>query len=373
MSIISIHIFTDVGVKDCDDELCLKFVASTAPNIKKDILVVFTGSEGISAGDALAHWIRTFEANVLESSVNATLSYSTLGDYKSKNQECDYALQISPLDGFDGSNMKVNEKYVFAGDYITPEGARPSFNRVGSDDILRKFDIEEKLVSIPSAHMVKMRFTPRLLNKFQDKEFMDNIVFTAFLLIFARMSPSHSANKFAEGLINPEIGRGANFSSVMKTGFEILGVNVETLRSLENTLNETEHCLDVNSCEVAAINYCDELVKNGVELKDREGTIKYLTDINIYLQCISDPNNLGAITNIFQNGSVFVSDFDVDSIPEVLIPAWNKFKSNSFRLIHCFNPVYDLFAGYVLFGLIKGVNRVEDEPDVFAKTICQEF
>ena len=32
---------------------------------------------------------------------------------------------------YNGENASVKEKICFAGDYITPEGARPSFNRQG--------------------------------------------------------------------------------------------------------------------------------------------------------------------------------------------------------------------------------------------------
>ena len=107
------------------------------------------------------------------------------------------------------------------------------------------------------------------------------------MLAFGRMSPTHPANKFAEGLINPNAGRGANYSSVMKMGFELQGVNIDALRGMENTLSEMS-LLNIKSCELAATNYCDTLEANGVTLKDREGTIKCLTDTNIYLQSINN-------------------------------------------------------------------------------------
>ena len=127
-----IHIFTDVGVKDTDDELLLKYLANN--KIPMNLLVVFTGSDGISPGDALAYWIRTFESEVLQELTPGTnISYTTLSEYAcSKNQVCDYALQIAPLNGYEGANMIVKNNYIFAGDYITPEGARPSFNRSGA-------------------------------------------------------------------------------------------------------------------------------------------------------------------------------------------------------------------------------------------------
>ena len=373
-----VHIFTDVGVKDTDDELLLKFLANN--KIPMNLLVVFTGSDGISAGDALAYWIRTFESNVLKMlTIGTKISYTTLADYKCAEQVCDYGLQISPLDGFNGENMIVNQKYVFAGDYITPEGARPSFNRNGSEAILDKFFKEGKLIDIPSAHMVKMRFNSELLSKF-DGAFKDNIVFTAFLLIFARMSPDHVANKFAEGLVNPNAGRGANYTSVKKLCFELLGVDAEFLRRQEKLLNDTGNCLNVSTCETTARNYCSELEKNGVTLSDKDGTIKFLTDINIMLQCIADKGrevvDSSELVDIFDRGSdrhVYVSDFDVDNIPSSLENAWELFKVNADTLTDCFNPVYDLFAGYVLSGIIQGEDRVSHSPQEFLANVVHEF
>jgi hypothetical protein len=361
----TVHVFTDVGVKDIDDELLLKYLANN--KVSLDILIIFMGSDGISPTDALAHWVRTYEANVLLHLTPGTkISYSVIQEYAAMDRAiCDYALQISPLNGFDGHNMIVKEKYIFAGDYITSEGARSSFNRSGSGAILDKFYKEGKLVDIPSAHMVKMRFNEELLSKF-DGPFKNSIVFTGFLLIFARMSPTHSANKFAEGLINPDVGRGANYHSVMKMK-DVFGIDEpgEMIPRRVCTHNYEWR---------AAKNYCSCLEENGVILKDREGTINCLTDMNIILQLISDKDGEHDIFDI--EGSVFVSDFDVNSVPDKLIPAWEFFKANSEKLTECFNPVYDLFAGYVMMGYIhdpKDENRVNHDVDEFCQNVCMEF
>ena len=47
-----VHVLTDVGVKDIDDELPLKYLAQN--RFPLNLLIVFTGSDGISAGDALS-------------------------------------------------------------------------------------------------------------------------------------------------------------------------------------------------------------------------------------------------------------------------------------------------------------------------------
>lgn len=362
MSAPIIHIFTDVGVKDTDDELLLKYLANN--KIPMNLLVVFTGSEGISPGDALAYWIRTFESEVLQKlTPETTISYTTLSNYAcSVRKVCDYALQIAPLNGYDGSNMTIEKKYIFAGDFVTPEGARPSFNRSGAEAILEKFHSEGKLIDISSAHMVNMRFNSELLSKFEGP-FFDNIVFTGFLLIFARMSPNHSACKFAEGLINPNVGRGANYTSVMKMK-DVFGFG---------DIVPDEHSV------TSSKNYISTLVKNDVTLKDPEGSEKCLSEMNAVLQSISDKASSGSTwfnwspnKPIF-NGEVYVSDFDINSIPDTLQPVWEFFKKNSDKLIECFNPVYDLFAGYVLSGAIQGEDWSTHSPEEFLKNVVQEF
>jgi hypothetical protein len=379
MSFPSVHVFTDVGVKDTDDELLIKYLCSLSDS-PLDLTFVFMGSDGLTASDALVYWVSEFsiKASHVESmNPDTKVSYLTIAEYAALDAvACDYALQIAPMGGYSGSNLTVHGKYIFAGDYVTPshsEGARDSFNKQGAQDILDRF--QDKLIDIPSAHMVNMRFNDELLSKFTGA-FRDNIVFTAFLLIFARMSPTHGANKFAEGLINPAAGRGANYTSVMKMK-DVFGF--ETTDSL--TVGDQRWC--------AAENYCSSLEKNGVILKDREGTVKCLTDMNSLLQLIS---NLGAprcvvtgdpdYKDIFQSGSVFVSDFDINSIPEDLLPAWGVFKANSASLTECFNPVYDLFAGYVLMGIIKtdlgagtalNLNRRDHTVEEFQRNVVQEF
>ena len=85
---------------------------------------------------------------------------------------------------------------------------------------------------------------------------------------------------------------------------------------------------------------------------------------------------LSSSKSIF-NGEVFVSDFDIDSIPEPLKSSWEYFKKNSSKLVECFSPVYDLFAGYVLTSFTGGEeigeNSVSHSPQEFLKNVVREF
>ena len=358
-----IHVYTDVGVKDIDDELLIMYLSNQSC---LDLTFVFMGSDGVSPSEALAHWIREYEPTVLKKTsglIDNKISYMTIAEYKEYDAvACDYALQISPMNGYTGENLTVHKKYIFAGDYETPEGSRDSFNKQGAQDILDRFQSQDKLIDIPSEHMAKMRFNKSLFSKFSGN-FHDNIVFTAFMLAFGRMSPTHPANKFAEGLINPNAGRGANYCSVMKMK-EKLSITID---------------LRPPAVYSAAVEYCNDLEANGVVLKDRDGTIKHLTEINDVLQVIykrsagSSNFSWGLFGFSEEPSKVFVSDFDIDSIPDILIPSWEYFKKNSSMLIDSFNPVYDLFSGYVLNGIINGENRVNHTPEEFLQNIVEEF
>ena len=356
-----IHFFTDVGFKDIDNKLLINYLID---QVFLDLTFVFMGSNGLSPSEALVYWIREYEPTLLKNtSGNIKISYTTIAEYKELDAVvCDYVLQISPMNGYTGENLTVREKYIFAGDYSTPAGGRDSFNKQGAQDILDRFQSQDKLIDIPSTHMAKMRFNKSLFYKFHDN-FRDNIVFTAFMVAFGRMSPTHPANKFAEGLINPNAGRGANYFSVMKMK-ENLSLRIDLRPPAVYS--------------AAAVEYCDDLEANGAVLIDREGTIKHLTEINDVLEAISNVStgsSFGCPLFGFSEEphKVFVSDFDIDSIPDTLLPSWKYFKKNSSMFIDAFNPVYDLFAGYVLNGIIKGENRINHTPEEFLQNIVQEF
>ena len=359
----SIVVFTDVGVKDIDDELLLQYLIENEKEL--ELHIVFMGSEGVSSIEAMWEWSK-YKGHILskyspeeKDIIRKKITYHTIENFKKIKCSFDYALQISPMNGYNGENIEVKEKYVFAGDYITPEGSRPSFNRVGAEEILDRFHGEEKLVDISSAHMAKMRFNQELVSKFTGP-FRDSIVFTAFMLAFGRMEPKHPANKFAEGLVNPNAGRGANYNSVMKMK-EVLDIQCS---------NETDGSVE------AATKYFRDLEENGINSDTHEESIKSLTEINMVLQGISDKSCQESEiekVNIFQSGQVYTSNFTVDSIPELLKPSWELFKANADKLYESFNPVYDLFAGYVLIGLIDDECRKVDSVEVFLKNVCLEF
>ena len=378
-----IHVFTDVGVKDIDDELLIKFLCEKHGS-PLDLTFVFTGSDGVSPAEALEYWKKIFEPSVLaKKNPGSIVNYTTLPEYMVLEYvECDYALQISPGNGYDGENLTVKEKYIFAGDFVTPEGGRDSFNKNGSDAILTKFSAEGKLVEIPSAHMAKMRFNKELLSKF-DGPFVERIVFTAFLLAFCRMHPKcPGSQKFAEGLVNPNVGRGVNYENVMKMAQNLGISDISNSEGIESATKAAVKYF----CDIFNVtpNYC-KVVGSGVDayaaahcpLKDPD-SVQHLIVMNTYLNAIHQKACSGDeyyLSDLFasNDNEVFYSNFDIDSVPYTLTRSWEYFKANADDLVECFNPVYDLFAGYVLVGLLQGEDRTTDSVDTFQSNIVKEF
>ena len=376
-----IVVFTDVGVKDIDDELLLTYLYCThaiEDKMGPSMLdIVFMGSDGVSPQVAQEQW-KKYEAHLLKkfdhsndegylkiqsSNILKGIRYHTINEFQKIKVDTRYVLHISPMNGYDGTNLTVHEKYVFAGDYDTPEGQRPSFNRVGAEDILDRSHSQGRLVDISSQHMATMRFNPELVAKF-DGPFLESTVFTAFLLAFARMSPDHGASKFAEGLVNPNSGRGANYTSVMNMA-KALDIKPFPEDHFAQQIGSYAH--------QAAVKYFDDLEKNDITLKDKEGSIQHLTMINYILEIIAERG--GVEESIFKENEskVFVSDFDMTTIPDVLKPSFEYFKQHADKLYETYNPVYDLYAGYVMVGLIKGEGRKLHTREEFLKNVVTEF
>ena len=365
---IEVHVLTDRS-EEIDDELCIKYLRELK-EVPLKLLFIFTGTESITSLEAIDTWYsKGFESSTLTLE-DKECKFITLEEYSSNDiHEPDYFLQIAPGKGYTGDNLEVKEKFIFAGEVA---GVKPSFNYKGSSNIVDKFFQQGKLVCIPSEIMSGMRLNEELLNKFQGA-YLENIVFTAFKLAFGRMHPKHPvAPRFAEGLVNPEKGRGVNYKSVMIMA-EKLGISTTHGNSTPYSPESIKYFTDIFGEEWDGFNKDD----NGLPSQWGPGSsIDLLTKMNDVLNWINI-NATGNDTNIFEQngGEVFYSDFNIDTIPELLIPCWEYFKANASKLIDCYNPVYDLFAGYCLVGFIKNNNesRLYSSPEDFLEIVVNEF
>ena len=380
---VRVVVFTDEA-EECDDRLAIHYLNSRKNNQPVDYTFVFTGTASLNAEDCLDMWFDKYNHETLPHwNRIVTTRFTTLSEFKNgKNLSFDWALQIAPVPEYDGSNLQIYQKYILAGN---ADSSKNSFNRKNSDAIVEKFKKEGKLMDICSDHMAKMRFQPKLLEKFQSMpNFMEGIVFFAFKLAVARMSYDHpvAAKGVAEGLVNPKKGRGTNYKSV-KMIHEILMETAVYKLVVPGPLYSNPA---IDAAKKAAMKYfMDVYGENSAIPSD---SYDRLCEINVMLHqlnclALANPDDnqrdkcLGVDTNeegLFElHPEVFYSDFDIDTIPELLQPMWNLFKENQKELIPAFNPVYDLFAAFVLVGEMDGNSRVSYEPSEFVEEICQEF
>ena len=238
---LEVHIATDSS-EEIDDQLAILYLRTV--DVPMNLTFIFTGTSKITGEQSLKEFTDTFEMHipVTNNSVWGNVILTTLGTYKHGGpKNPDYFLQIAPMKNYTGDNLEVNQKYILAGDFNSDS---PSFNMDGSEAITMKFSEQGKLVDIPSPHMATMRFNEELLSKFTGP-FNEYIVFTAFKLAFGRMHPKCPvAQKFAEGLVNPDVGRGVNYKSVM-TIAENLGIPCTHGPSTPNSKESIKYFKDI--------------------------------------------------------------------------------------------------------------------------------
>jgi hypothetical protein len=369
-----VHVATDSS-EEIDDQLAMLYLRTV--DVPMNLTFIFTGTSNITGDQSLKEFTDTFEPHIpifpaqqphtrRETVRNVTLT--TLETYKhSGPHNPDYFLQIAPMKNYTGHNLEVNQKYILAGDFKSDS---PSFNMAGSEALTMKFYEQGKLVDISSHHMATMRFNEELLSKFTGP-FNEYIVFTAFKLAFGRMHPKCPvAKKFAEGLVNPDVGRGVNYTSVMTIA--------KNLDAPAWQVSPWRHSPRLDESK----KYFDDIF--GDDWTDTNGSILKLDYICEILHWINVKATGNGDADLFleNGGEVFYSDFTVDTIPELLKPSWEYFKANASKLIDCFNPVYDLFAAYVMVGYIKGSQggdprpgrgRISHSVTDFQKNIVREF
>ena len=375
-------IFTDEG-EECDDRLAIHYLLSQKNDQPIDFTFVFTGTAELTAEECLDMWFDKYNPETHPHwNRLITTRFTTLSDFKNgKNLAFDWALQIAPVSDYDASNLHISQKFILAGN---ADPSKNSINRKKSDAIVEKFQKEGKLMDICSDHMAKMRFQPKLLEKFKSMpNFMEGIVFFAFKLAIARMRYDHpvAAKGVAEGLVNPKKGRGTNYKSVSMI-YDIL-INSDKyvhLRQPESCSPSAKkaamkYFMDVygENSAIPADSYdclCQiNLMLDGLnQLARAEEVVRMGGDYRKWL--MSDSSKEGLFDH---HPEVFYSDFDIDNIPELLQPMWELFKENQNELIPAFNPVYDLFAAFVLVGEMDGISRASYEPTEFVEAICQEF
>lgn len=331
----SLVVFTDLD-EEFDDKLAVYFISKFGINTT----IVFMPSSRGSSQDGFKEWKRIMP--IWDKLPNMT--YITFEEFvKIPKVVCDYVLQISPmplvnkLPSYAGNNLVVNEQYVFGGIYHTKEGETPSFNLKGSQLILEKF--QHKLIEISSTLMAQKRPFMGLYNLLPPL-FRENMCWTSFKLTLGRMSENHHvAHIYAEGLINSLVGRGANEESVRKMYNEVFSDEIKNF---------------------IVPQYYKIILDKNLHKKTYQLTKQYLDKIQA--KHPSTENNLFRMNialsilfpGIWNNQSELISSDKITPNDPKIKVLWERFKTFKIeKVINTFNPIYDLFAAYILLNVIK--------------------
>ena len=353
-------VFTDMD-EEFDDKLAAYFISKFGINAT----IVFMPSSQGTSQDGFNEWKRIMPIwNKLPQ-----LTYISFEDFvKIPHVNCDYVLQISPMaklangEFYDGHNLTVNKQYIFGGIYHTKEGDTPSFNKKGSNDILGKF--ENILIEISSELMASKRPTLGLFNQLPPL-FKENMQWTSFKLGLGRMSENHPvANIYAEGLINSSRGRGANYDSVKQLYESVFENEIEQnmVPAFDKiVLDKSQHKKTYQLTK----QYIDKIAPKH---KDSENN---LFRMNIALSIL--------FPGIWNNQEQLISSDKITTDDTHIKKLWLRFKSFKIeKVIKTFNPVYDLFAAYVLLNIIqKNISgstfTIEDDYENVFDTLVVDY
>ena len=346
-------VFTDMD-EEFDDKLAVYFISKFGVNVT----IVFMPCSKGSSQNGFNEWKRIMPIWDKVPKMNYILFEEFV---KLNDVVCDFVLQISPMvkmdngEFYSGHNLTVKSQYVFGGIFNTREGDVPSFNLKGSHELLKKFQNQNILVDISSDLMATKRPFMDIYNLLPSL-FKENMRWTSFKLGLGRMSENHPvAHIYAEGLINPLCGRGANYYSVQKlynSTFEYeIGENIVPEFS-KIILDKNQHKKTYKLTK----KYLDKIQANN------HLTESHLFRMNIALSIM--------FPGIWKNEEQLVSSDKITLDDEKIKVLWTRFESFKIeKVIKTFNPMYDLFAAYILIQVIsfkfQGKVTVEDDPNKY--------
>ncbi len=194
---MNILVFHDAG-EECDDQIALWKLDTYLSGAK--IFAVVCGKTREIQEQRLAKWKELFSKIDTKRNlfVNVLLCDANFPDVF----KFDAVLQIAPLFGFDSENIKT-DLYVLMGSVDNSVNCPKD-----SVDLFRRF--QGQSIVVESAEAAKVRPTKDFL-KSVPQVLVDEMVSVGFRLALCRCDPNEV---YAEGLINSNVGRGANFTTI---------------------------------------------------------------------------------------------------------------------------------------------------------------
>jgi len=284
---------------------------------------------------------------------------------------CNYSLLLAQLDyNYSGKNLIIKKTLV-------SQGSRDenSFNM--SKDSKQFLDNNnDKVFEISTNICKKMYPTNTFIDKLPDV-FKKYIYFVGYQFLVCRMPPDHPvAHRFAPGLIShSEKGSGRNLIGVMEY-YNFVHKDEHAYSDLEITNSGTD-----SKYFVLSRNYLDAI--DGYTYNDKEATIFSLAKMNKALDIVFSDESSSVFNNMDE---LYISGFSVEDMlystnPHKLAEI-NKFYpkfcsdiSDMDGFLKTLNPLYDLFAGFLLYKHIRDGTPFDElitmEPDEFIMEITE--
>lgn len=303
-------VFTDAG-EEADDQIALWYLHK-----KARLTIIFCGPDVAIQKKRQQAWEKLSESMDL-------WSYFCLTLEAFKNNHATYKydaiLQISPLFGFDSDKISA-DKYVLMGSVDNSVNCPKN-----SADLFRRFEGKPGTVIVESAKAATMRPSRKALLT-MPFALVDEMISVGFKVMLQRC-PSEAG--YAEGLINCDVGRGANYTSV------------ENMYQIVKGRPQTTFCVREDIHE-----YIDSLKPSE---KIRE------TRIKMYKMYRS-------LDEIFE---MRIPVLTTKTFPDFCksdsgAQAFNKFRITALEHGEILNPMYDFYAAWVL---IHGTEKDQEFID----------
>lgn len=222
----SIIVFTDSSEEIDDQQAIHRLIEYLNMGKLEAVVVVFVNGD-VSGDERRNQWIKTYASVSVPQ--GDKLQLLSMNEFLS--MDCKVygkALQIGPLKNDMATNFRLVGNYYFAGNYPTPAGDRASFNLDGSEATLEYWNKVNKVVDISSSLMATVRPTKTMYD-WMPTVLQNETVKVGMKLFMTRASESLV---YAEGLINSDYGRGANFITTSKvytyaTGKQIADIPID--------------------------------------------------------------------------------------------------------------------------------------------------
>lgn len=391
-----VTLFVDVG-NEIDDEQLALFIETIYKKENWIVTIVFCGYNKMSDLDSMKHWLLNYKYYGIENctygnnlkilDIEPNLTYYTLEEYISKDYiEIDYALVCASVKGWNGQNMRVKKMLFFQGNtedivddsckIISPKG----LNAVNSEYFIdyQINQLKSRFIVIPSSRCAEMRPTSGYLKSLPNN-FKHETAEAGFKLMVGRIPPNiktpnglELSKKIAAGLINKNLGRGANFEAV-KVFMKFLDIDIEkdfceggkfyNLDKYNQALNLSKkyfikiYDLDIEYQEELPeiINYYD-FDNNSISNKsinwDKERSLLNLTLINLSLDYICPGIWDNKEELFYSNFKIGNCDKSLKKLREIYHQQLDKIEKD--QQIGFLNPSYDLYTGYIFYLFTTG-------------------